>query len=83
MTTRRLDSSGTAAEGVHFVGHIVSACKSIFQEIGQQNDLGNDAYIEFTVDQLATGCCIAAQIKSGTSYLSNGDFVLRVDEKGV
>jgi hypothetical protein len=60
---------------------ITSACNCIFQVIDQQNDLGNDAYIEFVVDQASTGCCIAAQIKSGSSYVRNGKFVIPADER--
>lgn len=41
---------------------------STFQEIDLHNDLGNDAYVEFVVEENATGCCVALQIKSGHSY---------------
>jgi len=81
MTTRRPNSSGTASTGVHHVAKITEACNCVFQTIDQQNDLGNDAYIEFVVDQASTGCCIAAQIKSGPSYVRNGTFVIPADER--
>jgi hypothetical protein len=81
MTTQRPISAGTASAGVHHVAKITSMCNSVFNEIGQQNDLGNDAFIEFVVDGASTGCCIAAQIKSGASYIRSGAFVIPADEK--
>jgi len=67
--------------GIHHVGKITSACNCVFQTIEQQNDIGNDAYIEFVIDEASTGCCIAAQIKSGSSYVQGGKFVIPADEK--
>ena len=49
---------------------LVERHNSTFQEIDLHNDLGNDAYVEFVVEENATGCCVALQIKSGTSYRS-------------
>jgi hypothetical protein len=81
MTTKRPQPSGTAEAGVHHVAKVTSACNSIFNLTAQQNDLGNDGTIEFVVDESATGCCVATQIKSGVSYIRNGRFVLPADEK--
>jgi|SRR5665213_1023172 len=81
MTTKRPISSGTALAGVHHIAKVTAACNCIFHQTDQQNDVGNDAFIEFVVDEAATGCCIAAQIKSGQSYTRNGRFLLSVDEK--
>ena len=64
MTTKRLQTAGTASAGVHHVGKVLASANCIFIPIPQENDIGNDAFIEFIVDQEATGCCIAAQIKS-------------------
>ncbi len=75
----RLESTGTASQGVHHVAKIVSANNSVFQLIAQENDIGNDAYIEFVLNQRSTGCCIAAQIKSGESYRRNGSFAIPSD----
>lgn len=75
----RLQSTGTALQGVHHVGKIVSANNCIFQSIAQENDVGNDAYIEFILEQQSTGCCVAAQIKSGPSYVNRGVFALPSD----
>lgn len=47
---------------------LVERHNSTFQEIDLHNDLGNDAYVEFVVEESATGCCVALQIKSGSSY---------------
>ncbi len=68
MTTKRKRSQATSREGVNFVRGVVERHNSTFQEIDLHNDLGNDAYVEFVVEESATGCCVALQIKSGTSY---------------
>jgi len=70
MTTRRKQSRATARAGVNYVRAVVERHNSTFQEIDPDNDLGNDAYIEFIEREAATGCCIVVQIKSGRSYLS-------------
>ncbi len=82
MTTKRLRTSATSREGVNFVRAIVEAENSIFQDIEQSNDIGNDAYIEFVSGESGTGCCIACQIKSGRSYVSEsgGESILRSDK---
>jgi hypothetical protein len=80
MTTRKKLSSATARIGVNFARDIVERANCVFQEIDQHNDLGNDAYIEFVCAEEATGSCIAAQVKSGESYVkSDGSFVLKAD----
>jgi hypothetical protein len=80
MTTRRKQSAATSRAGVNAVRTVVERANCIFQEIDQTNDVGNDAYIEFILAEEATGCCIAAQIKSGPSYLAaDGTFVLAAD----
>jgi Domain of unknown function (DUF4365) len=77
---KRKETSGTANAGIFHVGKIVSACNSIFQQVDQQNDIGIDGYIEFTIDESATGCCIAVQIKSGPSYIKRGHFTLPAND---
>lgn len=61
---------------------LVERHNSIFQKVDLENDIGNDAYLEFIKDGQATGCCIAAQIKSGESYISNdgNTFLLKADK---
>ena len=70
MTTKRKRSQATSRDGVNFVKRLVERQNSTFQEIDLNNDLGNDAYVEFVVEEDATGCCVALQIKSGASYHS-------------
>jgi Domain of unknown function (DUF4365) len=80
MTTKHKLSRSTSNKGVRFVENVVNEKNCIFQEIALENDIGNDAYLEFIQDEQATGCCIAIQIKSGDSYVtSNENFVLRAD----
>jgi hypothetical protein len=71
VITKRRQTQGTGDEGVDFVRTLVGRNNCIFTEIRQEDDLGNDAYIEFVQQQDATGCCIAVQIKSGPSYQAN------------
>jgi hypothetical protein len=68
MTTKRKRLQATSRDGINFVRALVERQNSTFQEIDLQNDLGNDAYVEFIVEENATGCCVALQIKSGRSY---------------
>ncbi len=68
MTTKRKKEKAISREGINYVRGIVEKHNCIFQEIDLENDIGNDAYIEFIKGEEATGCCIAVQIKSGNSY---------------
>lgn len=68
MTTKRKRTQSTSRDGINFVRTLVERHNSTFQEIDLHNDLGNDAYVEFVVEENATGCCVALQIKSGRSY---------------
>jgi Domain of unknown function (DUF4365) len=68
MTTKRKRSKAVARAGINYVRATVEQCNCIFHEIDLDNDIGNDAYIEFIEKEEATGCIIAAQIKSGQSY---------------
>lgn len=68
MTTKRRRSQATSRDGINFVRTLVERHNCTFQEIDLQNDLGNDAYVEFVVEESATGCCVALQIKAGSSY---------------
>lgn len=73
MTTKRKCSQATSRDGINFVRGLVERQNSTFQEIDLHNDLGNDAYVEFVVEENATGCCVALQIKSGVSYRTGTD----------
>ena len=81
MTTKRPRSSGTAAMGVHHVAKVTVSCNSIFHPVHQENDIGNDAFIEFVVSDAPIGCIITAQIKSGHSYIHDGKFVLPANKR--
>lgn len=73
MTTKRKRTQATSRDGINFVRRLVERQNSTFQEIDLHNDLGNDAYLEFVVEENATGCCVVLQIKSGRSYRSGSD----------
>lgn len=83
MTTQRQKTAGIAATGVHHVAKVVSQANCVFQTVDQQNDIGIDGFIELIVDERATGCCIAVQVKSGSSYCGNGDWHIPADSKHV
>jgi Domain of unknown function (DUF4365) len=67
-------------EGINHVRTVVERCNSIFQEISQHNDLGNDAYIEFIHDEQATSFCVAVQVKSGKSFLREKTALIASDK---
>lgn len=77
---QRPETSGTASLGVHHVGKVIASCNSIFHLVHQENDVGNDGFIEFTINQETVGCCIAVQIKSGESYVRGEKFVIPSDK---
>lgn len=80
MTTKRTRSQATSREGINYVRSVVERHNSTFQEIDLHNDLGNDAYVEFVVEESATGCCVVLQIKSGQSYaLASGKHSFQSD----
>src|SRR5581483_2990305 len=79
MTTRRKRSQATSRDGINFVRELVEHQNCTFQEIELHNDLGNDAYVEFVVEEAATGCCVALQIKSGTSYRDSSRYFFQAD----
>lgn len=40
--------------GVHHVAKVTESCKCIFHPIHQENDIGNDAFIEFILSERAS-----------------------------
>jgi hypothetical protein len=70
MGTTKLRSSATAKKGVNYVRDIIESSNSIFHEIHQENDYGNDAFVELVEGTNVRGITVAVQIKSGTSYCS-------------
>lgn len=81
MTTRRPIKNATSSVGVNAVRTVVQGANSIFHEIDLSNDIGNDAFIEFIVDEHATGWCIAAQIKCGASYVATDGSLLLIADR--
>ncbi len=58
----------TSKIGVNYVRTIIETNNCIFNEIHQENDVGIDAIMEIVNNEIATGKCIALQVKSGKSY---------------
>lgn len=61
---------GIGKLGINFIKNIVDESECYFHEILQENDVGIDAFIEFTQNGENDGRCIAVQIKNGESYFN-------------
>jgi hypothetical protein len=72
-------SSATGREGVHYVRDVVEHNNCIFNEITLENDFGNDCTIEFVDAERVTGVLVAAQIKSGASYMKRDTCIIPSD----
>lgn len=57
-----------AKRGVNYVRNIIESSNSIFHEVHQENDFGNDAFIELVDEKDVKGIVVALQIKSGKSF---------------
>ncbi|KAF7781169.1 hypothetical protein PRUB_b0307 [Pseudoalteromonas rubra] len=68
MGTTKLKSSAMAKRGVNYVRSIIESSNSIFHEVHQENDYGNDAFVELVDEEDVKGITIAVQIKSGKSF---------------
>ena len=68
MTPTRLKTNAISRDGVNYVRTILEHANCIFREIHQENDYGNDAYVELVDAQEVTGQHLVVQIKSGASY---------------
>ncbi|WP_018983385.1 DUF4365 domain-containing protein [Salinimonas chungwhensis] len=68
MGTTKLKSSAMAKRGVNYVRNIIESSNSIFHEVHQENDYGNDAFIELVDETDVKGVTVALQIKSGKSF---------------
>ena len=68
MTPTRRKTNATSRNGVNYVRTIIEHANCIFHEIHQENDYGNDAFIELVDNEKVTGKYLLIQIKSGTSY---------------
>lgn len=80
MTTKRKKTKSISREGINYLRAIVEGNNCIFQEIELENDVGNDAYIEFIVNEESTSFCIAVQVKSGTSSKRKKYYSLKSDK---
>ncbi|TCL63321.1 uncharacterized protein DUF4365 [Hydrogenispora ethanolica] len=81
MTTKRPVTKSTARKGVNYVRSIVDSYNCIFQEIDLENDVGNDAIIEFIKNEETTSLCIGVQIKAGNSNIHNDYYSLKADKE--
>jgi hypothetical protein len=68
-------------EGINYVKGVVQAHNSIYQEISLENDQGNDAFIEFVINNEATNSCVFIQVKSGKSYKDGNGYKIPTDKK--
>jgi hypothetical protein len=66
-------------QGIRYVEAVVQDCHSIIQKIDRDNDQGNDCYIEFVTDGIASNYGVFAQIKSGQSYKDNRGYKIPAD----
>ena len=68
MSPTRLKTNAKSRDGVNYVRTILEHANCIFREINQENDYGNDAFVELVDDKEVTGEHLVIQIKSGKSY---------------
>lgn len=80
MTTKRKRTKAICQEGINYLKTIVESNNCIFQEIDLNNDVGNDAYIEFIINEESTSFCIAIQVKSGKSNKRKEHYSLKADK---
>ncbi|MBP4139787.1 DUF4365 domain-containing protein [Flavobacterium cupreum] len=78
--TNRNPNIKTEFQGVRFVQGVVQDNHSIFQNLSRENDQGNDCYIEFVRNGLATNYGIFVQIKSGDSYKDSLGYKFTADK---
>ncbi|WP_067706707.1 DUF4365 domain-containing protein [Erwinia sp. ErVv1] len=71
MGTTKLITSAMAKKGINYVRDIVESSNSIFHEVHQENDYGNDAFVELVDGVDVKGITIAIQVKSGKSFCTN------------
>ncbi|MGN6264548.1 MAG: DUF4365 domain-containing protein, partial [Ginsengibacter sp.] len=80
LMTQRNPNIRTELQGVRLVQGIVQDNHSIFQIFSRENDQGNDCYIEFVQDGIATNYGIFVQIKSGDSYKDSLGYKITADQ---
>lgn len=70
MGLTKKESTVTEREGINYVRTVVESSNCIFHSINQENDYGNDAFLELVENGNVRGITLAVQIKSGKSYCS-------------
>jgi hypothetical protein len=70
----------TGEQGVQFVQNVIKNNHSIFHPILQENDQGNDCYIEFVKNNIATNYGPFVQIKSGPYYKDGKGYKIPADK---
>jgi hypothetical protein len=81
MGTTKLKSSAMAKKGVNYVRDIIESSNSIFHEVHQENDYGNDAFIELVEGEDVKGITLAIQVKSGTSFCTKSSCSIPASKK--
>jgi hypothetical protein len=62
---------GIGKLGINLIKSFIDENECYFHEILHENDVGIDAFIEFTKEGENNGRCIAVQIKTGESYFNS------------
>ncbi len=75
--TRRTRAAVKGRSGINYVRTLVDSKACLFHEI--HDDIGNDAFIELTEKGRGTGCCVAAQVKSGESFRAKDHYFIDAD----
>jgi hypothetical protein len=70
----------TELRGVDFVRAVVREAECSFQEFSHHNDQGNDCYIEFVHQRVATNYGVFVQIKSGPSFKDTLGYKIPTDK---
>jgi len=79
MTTKRSFNKTAEKLGVKYIRSIVESYNCIYQAIDLDNDQGNDCFIEFIDNNIATSFCVFAQIKSGKSYKDKSGYKIQAN----
>ncbi|PWK80446.1 uncharacterized protein DUF4365 [Mucilaginibacter oryzae] len=79
MSTKRSQNKATEKLGLKYIQSVVEEHNCIFQAIDLENDQGNDCFIEFIDNNIATSFCVFAQIKSGKTYKDKSGYKIPAD----
>lgn len=79
MSTKRSQNKATEKLGLKYIRSVVEEHNCIFQAIDLENDQGNDCFIEFIDNNIATSFCVFAQIKSGKTYKDKSGYKIPAD----